>query len=155
MSQRLTLPIVAVLVLAACAGGGSAAPGAAPAASAERVVQDFMRAVADSNLTKMAQLWGSAKGAAGTTHEPPDYERRIAIMQAYLHGAQYRILSNDADPASSGQRLLQIELKREHCDKTVPFALIRTGDSWLINRVDLGAVGSPGRPCDASPSSSP
>ena len=70
MSQRLTLPIVAVLVLAACAGGGSAAPGAAPAASAERVVQDFMRAVADSNLTKMAQLWGSAKGSAGATHEP-------------------------------------------------------------------------------------
>jgi hypothetical protein len=111
--------------------------------------------VADSNLTKMAQLWGSAKGPAGTTHEPVDYERRIAIMQAYLRGAQYRILANDVDPASADQRVLQVELKREHCDKTVPFALIRTGDAWLINRVDLGAVGSPGRPCDAAPSSSP
>jgi len=155
VSQRLSPPIIAALLLAACAGGGSPAPTAAPAASAERVVQEFMRAVADSNLTKMAQLWGSAKGAAGTTHEPADYERRIAIMQAYLRGAQYRILSNDVDPASADQRVLQVELKRESCDKTVPFAVIRTGDTWLINRVDLSAVGSPGRPCDAAPSSSP
>lgn len=153
--QRLSISIAAALVLAACSGGGQAAPGAAPAATAERVVQDFMRAVADSNLTKMAQLWGSAKGAAGTTREPADYERRITIMQAYLRGAQYRIMSNDADPSASGQRLLQVELKREHCEKVVPFSLIRTGNTWLINRVDLGAAGSPGRPCDGAPSSSP
>jgi hypothetical protein len=76
-------------------------------------------------------------------------------MQAYLRGAQYRIMSNDADPAASGQRLLQVELKREHCDRVVPFSLIRTGNAWLINRVDLSAAGSPGRPCDAAPSSSP
>jgi hypothetical protein len=153
--QRLSWSIIAALLLTACGGGGSSAPSAAPAASAERVVQDFMRAVADSNLTKMAQLWGSAKGAAGTTHEPADYARRITIMQAYLRGAQYRIMSNDADPAASGQRLLQVELKREHCDKVVPFSLVRTGNAWLINRVDLSAAGSPGRPCDPPPSSSP
>jgi hypothetical protein len=155
VSQRSSFSILAALALAACSGSGSPAPSAAPAASAERVVQDFMRAVSDSNLTKMAQLWGSAKGAAATTHEPADYERRITIMQAYLRGAQFRIMSNDADPAASGQRLLQVELKREHCDKVVPFSLIRIRDSWLINRVDLSAAGSPGRPCDAAPSTSP
>ena len=155
MSQRSSFSILAALALAACSGSGSPAASAAPAASAERVVQDFMRAVSDSNLTKMAQLWGSAKGAAATTHEPADYERRITIMQAYLRGAQFRIMSNDADPAASGQRLLQVELKREHCDKVVPFSLIRIRDSWLINRVDLSAAGSPGRPCDAAPSTSP
>jgi hypothetical protein len=155
VSQRSSFSILAALALAACSGSGSPAASAAPAASAERVVQDFMRAVSDSNLTKMAQLWGSAKGAAATTHEPADYERRITIMQAYLRGAQFRIMSNDADPAASGQRLLQVELKREHCDKVVPFSLIRIRDSWLINRVDLSAAGSPGRPCDAAPSTSP
>lgn len=155
VSHRSSLAIAAALLLAACAGGASPAQAPAPAASAEHAVQEFMRAVADSNLTKMAQLWGSAKGPAGTTHEPADYERRVAIMQAYLRGAQYRIMSNDSDPAAPGSRLLQVELKREHCDKVVPFSVIPSGNGWLVNRVDLSAAGSPGRPCDAAPSSSP
>ena len=36
-----------------------------------------------------------------------------------------------------------------------PFSVIPAGSGWLVNRVDLSAAGSPGRPCDASPSSSP
>jgi hypothetical protein len=114
-----------------------------------------MRAVADSNLTKMAQLWGSAKGPAATTGEPADYQRRILIMQAYLRGAEYRIMSNDPAPDAPEQRLLQVELKREHCDKIIPFTVLRAGNVWLVNKVYLGAAGSPGRPCDAGAPTQP
>ncbi len=155
--QRLPLAFLVSLTLAGCSGGRatSAAGAPAPAASAERAVQEFMQAVADSNLAKVAQLWGSAKGPAATTHEPANYEQRITIIQAYLRGSQYRILSNDTDPAAPEQRLLQVELTRPNCQKIVPFSLVRSGNAWLVNRIDLTAAGSPGRPCDSAPSGSP
>jgi len=155
VSYRSSLGIAVGLVLAACSGSKAPSTAAAPAPSAERAVQDFMRAVADSNLTKMAQLWGSAKGSAAATGEPTDYQRRILIMQAYLRGAEYRIMSNDPAPDAPGQRILQVELKREHCDKTIPFTVLRSGDVWLVNKVDLGVAGSPGRPCDAAAPTQP
>jgi hypothetical protein len=154
VSYRSSIGVAVALVLAACAGAGSPSTAAAPAASAERTVQDFLRAVTDSNLTKMAQLWGSAKGPAATTHEPADYERRIVIMQAFLRGAEYRIMSNDPAP-EPGQRILQVEVKREHCDKTVPFTVLQTGNTWLVNKVDLSAAGSPGRACDTPAGTQP
>ena len=155
MSYRSSLGVAAALVLAACGSSKAPSTAAAPAPSAERAVQDFMRAVADSNLTKMAQLWGSAKGSAAATGEPADYQRRVLIMQAYLRGAEYRIMSNDPAPDAAGQRILQVELKREHCDKIIPFTVLRSGDVWLVNKVDLGAAGSPGRPCDAAAPTQP
>ena len=58
-----------------------------------RAVQEFMRAVADSNLTRMAELWGTARGRSSKTH-PKDYEKRIVIMQLLLHGVQARTLGD-------------------------------------------------------------
>ena len=71
--QRLTQRwlLAAALTLAAC--GGQASTSVAqnrqpePAGDAEAVVQQFMEAVADSNLAKMAELWGTAKGSAART----------------------------------------------------------------------------------------
>jgi hypothetical protein len=105
-----------------------------------------MQAVADSNLAKMATLWGTASGPAAKTHQPPDYERRIAIMQAYLRSDSYR-LTTDV-PESDGRRALQVEIKRQTCTWSVPFIAVKTGDgSWLVNQVDLTAAGNPARPC--------
>ncbi|HEY3011110.1 MAG TPA: hypothetical protein VGJ36_00090 [Gemmatimonadales bacterium] len=131
------------LLLAAC--GGSTTP-VQPVKSAAGAVQGFMQAVADSNLAKMATLWGTASGPAAKTHQPPDYERRIAIMQAYLRSDSYR-LTTDV-PESDGRRALQVEIKRQTCTWSVPFIAVKTGDgSWLVNQVDLTAAGNPARPC--------
>ena len=145
--------VVAGLALAACSSGGGAAAGGNvdPAASAEAAVQGFMMAAADSNLAKMAEHWGSAKGPAAKTGEPADYERRIAIMQAYLRNSSHRILSNTADTRSSDRRSLMVEVKRDSCEKIVPISVVRTtGGAWIINSIELTALGSPGRPCDAA-----
>lgn len=131
------------LLLAAC--GGSTAP-VEPSKSASGAVHAFMQAVADSNLAKMATLWGTARGPAAKTGQPSDYERRIAIMQAYLRNDSFRLTSDV--PEADNRRVVQVELRRQTCTSNVPFVVIKTGDgSWLINQVDLTAAGNPARPC--------
>jgi hypothetical protein len=105
-----------------------------------------MQAVADSNVAKMATLWGTTSGPASKTHQPPDYERRVAIMQAYLRNDSYRLTSDV--PETDNRRALHVELKRQACTWSVPFVAVKTGDgSWVVNQVDLNAAGNPARPC--------
>jgi hypothetical protein len=133
------------LFLAAC-GGGSAPP-AQPVTSGSSAVQSFMQAVADSNLAKMASLWGTANGPASKTRQPHDWERRILIMQAYLRNDSFRITSDVAEQGEN-RRAQQVEIKRKSCTWTVPFVTVKTRDgSWLVTQVDLAAAGNPARPC--------
>lgn len=139
-----------VLLAAACGGGGAGAGAVRPANTPATAVQEFMRAVADSNLDKMAMLWGTAKGPAARTRQPPDYERRIVIMQSYLSHDDSRILSDTPD-GSEGHHMLQVELRRQACTWTVPFGVVQLADrSWIIQQIDLTAAGNPARPCNPS-----
>jgi hypothetical protein len=135
-----------VFLLAACGGGGSSAP-VQPAKTASAAVQGFMQAVADSNLDKMAALWGTASGPAAKTRQPKDYERRIAIMRAYLRNDSFRLTSDVAEGAD--RRAVRVQLRREVCTWNVPFVAVKTTDgSWLVTQVDLAAAGNPARPCE-------
>jgi hypothetical protein len=154
VSQRLLSLAIAVFVVACGGATTSTAQSAAPQAGAEAAVQNFLRAVADSNLDKMAQLWGSSKGPAAKTHQPSDYERRLIVVQAYLRGADFRIISNSDDDSSKDRRVLQVEMTRAGCDEVVPFTTTRAGKSWLVTAIDLDALGSPGRRCDQADSTS-
>ena len=105
-----------------------------------------MQAVADSNLPKMADLWGTPSGPAARTNQPADWERRIAIIQAYLRSDSFRLISDV--PETDGRRAVQVEIRRQACTWSVPFTVIKTGDgSWLINQIDLTQAGNPARPC--------
>jgi hypothetical protein len=106
-----------------------------------------MKAVADSNLARMASLWGTASGPASKTRQPADWQRRIIIMQAYLRSDSFR-LTGDAPQADPNRRDLQVELKRQTCSWTVPFVAVKSGSGWLVTNVDLAAAGNPARPCD-------
>ncbi|MFL5402921.1 MAG: hypothetical protein ACJ8BF_08905 [Gemmatimonadales bacterium] len=136
---------ITALILAACGGGGGAAP-AQPAGSAAGAVQSFMKAVADSNLPKMATLWGTASGSAAKTNQPPDWQRRVAIMQAYLRSDSFR-LSSDLPQNDPNHREVQVELRRQTCTWSVPFVAVKTGEGWLVTKVDLASAGNPARPC--------
>jgi hypothetical protein len=141
--------IVATLVLTAC-GGGSSAGGAGqvrPAANASSAVTSFLQAVSDSNIDKMARLWGTMAGPSALTKQPPDYERRVAVMQAYLRHDDSRIVT-DAPDAGPTRHLVQAELRRAACTWTVPFVVIQLADSsWIVNSVDLATAGNPARGC--------
>jgi hypothetical protein len=133
-------------LLAACGGGGGPSTPVQPAPTAATAVQAFMQAVADSNLDKMANLWGTASGPAARTGQPQNYQRRIAIIRAYLRNDSYRLTSDV--PESPDRRALQVQIRRQVCTWNVPFVAIRTANgSWLVNQVDLTAAGNPARPC--------
>lgn len=135
---------VAALLLISC-GGGSPAP-TQPATTAAAAVEGFMKAVADSNLAKMASLWGSASGPASETRYPPDWQRRIAIMQAYLQNDSYR-LTAEAPGTDVNHRDFQVEIRRHTCTWSVPFVAVKNGQRWLVTQVDISAAGNPARPC--------
>ncbi len=139
------------LVLAACSGGASGGAGEVhPANTASAAVTEFLQAVSDSNLNKMSSLWGTAAGPAARTRQPADYERRIAVMQAYLRHDDSRILTDTPDAVPT-KHAVQAQLRRSACTWTVPFVVIQMTDgSWIVNSVDVSAAGNPVRPCNPS-----
>jgi hypothetical protein len=146
IKQRVVFLVSAALV--ACGGSAAKSPAApGPVTSPRGAVEQFLQAVADSNLRKMASLWGTAAGPAAKTNQPPDYERRIAVMQAYLKNEGASVTA-DAPEATPDRHTVQVELRRDLCTKTVPFTVIKLADgNWLVNQVDLAAAGNPARPC--------
>ena len=137
------------LLLAACGGGGGSGSAAVhPANTAAAAVENFLQAAADSNVDRMAALWGTARGPAATTHVPSDYERRIIVMQHYLRHETARIVS-DVPETSADRHAIQVELRRQLCTWVVPFVALKSaGGTWLVNQVDLTAAGNPARPCE-------
>jgi len=106
-----------------------------------------MQAVADSNLDKMANLWGTAAGSAAKTNSPPDYRRRLVVMQAYLRNDSFRVTS-DGPGTDPSRRALQVEIKRSNCTWSVPFTAVKLRDDfWIVTQLDLAAAGNPARPC--------
>jgi hypothetical protein len=136
--------VALILVLGAPAAVAAQAPRApkSPAAA----VQEFMRAVADSNLTRMAELWGTDRGPASKIH-PKDYEKRIMIMQLFLHGVQARTLG-DVPSGKSGVRSVTTELEHNGCKVTISIEVVKTGAGWLVQNFDLAEAGRVNQPCD-------
>jgi hypothetical protein len=138
--------IAAAALVAACGGGGGTSQ-VHPSNSASAAVQNFMRAVADSNLDAMASLWGTAKGPAARTKQPADYERRIAVMRSYLVNDDWRIVS-DGPEGTDGRHAVQVQLRRQACTWNVPFGVLQLSDkSWIVNQIDLTTAGNPARGC--------
>jgi hypothetical protein len=139
------------LLLAACGGSTSGAGSTVhPANTASAAVQNFMKAVADSNLTAMAGLWGTSRGPASRTRQPADYERRIVVMQSYLSHDDFRIVG-DVPEGPEARHTVQVQIRRGACTWSIPFVVIQLPDGgWIVNQMDLTAAGNPARPCDSS-----
>ena len=133
--------------LAGC-GGASTPATVAPTNTARGAVESFMQAVADSNLTQMANFWGSSGGPAARTGQPQDWDRRIAVMHGYLRNESHRIVSDTPDGGGT-RHALQVEIRRQLCSWVVPFTAVKVSDgNWVVSQVDLTAAGNPARPCD-------
>jgi hypothetical protein len=138
------------MVLAACSSGSGGTAAVHPANTASAAVENFMKAVSDSNLAVMAGLWGTSKGSASRTRQPADYQRRIVVMQSYLSHDDFRILG-DVPEGSEGRHTVQVQIRRGACTWTIPFLVIQLADgSWIVNQMDLTAAGNPARPCESS-----
>jgi hypothetical protein len=139
------------IVLAAC-GGGSSAESSAPVASAAAAATAFLRAAADSNVTRMAELWGTARGPASRTNQPTDYQRRIVVIQTFLWSDSSKVIGQAAVPGDENRRTVTVAIWRGGCMKQFPLTMVRTGSgAWLVSNFDLALTGNPARPCDGEP----
>lgn len=134
-------------ILAACGGQQGAAP-TTPVGSSTQALGEFMRAAADSNLTRMAELWGTSRGPAAQTRSPEDYEKRIIVIQSYLRTDSSRIVSDMPLTGDDNRRKLMVQIYRQGCMKHIPATLLRVKGGWIVENVELAAVGNPARPCE-------
>lgn len=141
--------LVASAILAACGGNSGSAP-TTPVASSGQAMREFMQAAADSNLTRMSQLWGSSRGPATETHDPPDYEKRLILIQAYLRADSSKVVSDVPVTGDDSRRRVVVAIFRQGCMKQVPAVLLKVKGAWIVNNVDLGAAGNPARPCEGT-----
>lgn len=117
--------------------------------SPSAVVEEFMRATSDSNLIRMSELWGSSKGSARSTGYPKDYQKRVAIMNAYLKGVSARALS-EVDANSSNERIVTTELSHGICRVTIPVTTVKTKGGWIVKSFDLSQAAEANKPCESS-----
>lgn len=157
MQERL-LPALLCL-LAACGGQSAGAPAPQDTAiTPESAVQNFMRAVADSNISRMGRYWGSRDGPAAITKSPADYEQRMAVTQVFLRASPFKILRTETVAEDEGRRVVVLELERadtggNRCTRTLPVTVVKTKEhGWVVTAMDISLVGTPGRPCAAAKS---
>ncbi len=145
---RLIAPSVVLTLLAACGGGSPESVVPAPA-EPEAAIREFMSAIAAQNLDDMAGLWGGERGPALRYMDRTELHQRLTVIRIYLEHERYDILppSLSATP-QPGRRHYQVRLENKGCRPVVPFTLIRYREGWLVNSVDLGAVGNPAKRCN-------
>ena len=144
-----TTIVARLLAVATIVSVAPLAAQAAPAKTASLAVEHFMQAVADSNLTKMAELWGGSKGPAARTGQPKDYSRRMVVIHRYLAGVEARTLG-EVKTSKSDRMLVTTELSRGPCKVTLPVTAVRTGKGWIVNQFDLALAGEVNKPCEGS-----
>jgi hypothetical protein len=145
--MRTWLVSAAALIAACGGGGGGGEPAISPSASSIQAVQAFMQAARDSNMKRMAELYGTDRGP-GTSRSPDLLERRLIVIQAYLRGDSSRVVSDVSMPRDANRRRLLVSLFRQGCAKQVAIVTIRAKSGWIVNSVDLASAGNPARPCE-------
>jgi hypothetical protein len=159
LSCRLT-PLLLALALACGGGPGKTVPqDVAP--TPEAAVRNFMQAVDDSNITRMGRYWGTSRGPASITRQPPDYMQRLGITQVFLRRSPFRILQSDPDMNQPDLQTVTVEFTRtdqdgKSCARSAQIGVIRAGDhGWIVTNIDLTKVGTPGRACTSQSSTRP
>lgn len=154
MSRRL-VPMLVLLALA-CGGGQAGSSPVAPAPKADApdaAVRNFMEAVADSNIARMARYWGTRNGPAAETRQPADWEQRLGITQIFLRRSPYKIVRIDEVAGVPERRVVQVDLERKDadgtsCTRTIPVTVVDAKDhGWVVTAIDLSVAGTPGRAC--------
>lgn len=136
---------IALLVIA-CAPVVLHAQAGTAANTASGAVQEFIRAIADSNLTRVAQLWGNAKGPAARTHLPKDYEKKIVIMQAMIRSPEIKTLGDV--PGENGMRTVTAQLSSHGCTVTIPVNVVKAKEGWLVHDFKLDDAAAVNKPCE-------
>lgn len=116
------------------------AAGLSTVAGPETAIADFLDAVRAGSLSRMAELWGSARGPSANYIERREREQRLTVIRAYLLHDRYEILPRDRTTELSTPHAYQVRLSRTGCVGVVDFSVVRYGDGWLVSNIDLVAA---------------
>jgi hypothetical protein len=117
--------------------------------TASAAVQEYIRAAADSNLSRMAQLLGTEKGNAVHINLP-NLEKRMVVTSLYLAHTKVRTLG-EVSTTHSDQRTVTTEIALGACKVVIPVTAVHSKkDGWLVNDLDLSKVQSLHSPCQSS-----
>ncbi|MEX0692510.1 MAG: hypothetical protein WD934_10150 [Gemmatimonadales bacterium] len=145
MQRTTILALGTALALAGCGGGTSYPAPADPQAA----VRSFLEAVRANSITAMGELWGTERGPAVSFMERREMEQRLTVMRTYLNHDRYELVVGN-EGGFGNQRVVRVRLYRRGCSPVVPFTVVRYGAGWLVQQVDLEAVGNPQRDCPAN-----
>lgn len=122
------------------------------AATATAAVEQFVRAASDSNLTRMAELFGTDEGSVRSTGKPADYPKRMVIMQAMMGHTAVRALS-EVKVARKNHMVVTTEIAKGNCKVVIPITAVKSDhDGWLVREFDLPAIWDGiNRPCENDP----
>ncbi len=134
---RAGLVCLATLWLAGCASGGGTAGQASDygAASAERVVAEFLEAARADDYQVMMNLFGTAEGPAPERLERSELEQRMFILASLLeHGSSE--LSRSNLPVGEGRVRIHADLtSTRRGNVTVPFIVTSWDGRWLVEQI--------------------
>lgn len=109
-----------------------------------------MRAAADSNLTRMAQLFGTNRGSAARTGQPDNFAQRMVVMQAMLGGTTARATGETATE-DANRKVVTAEIARGNCKITVPVRTVKAREGWLVLGFEVQDVwDGVNRPCEGT-----
>jgi len=146
-ANKLRSLVFPLLLVGSVPAAGWAQSGSAKSPTA--AVEEFIRAASDSNLTRMAELWGTDKGSASATGRPDGYGEPIIRRQAGMQGVSGRALGER--PGEKGnRRQVTTEISRGPCRVTVPVIVTKVRDGWIVNNFDLERVADVNKPCEGS-----
>jgi hypothetical protein len=135
--------LLAGALVAGCGGGGRIAP-----TEPEAAVRAFLSAAKANSITAMGEYWGTSRGPAIRNMNRTEMDQRLTVMRTYLNHDRFEFTErNVPDPTSGSRRILDVQLFRGECRPVVPFTVVRWGNGWLVQSVDLSAAGNPARPC--------
>lgn len=144
-ASRIVSPGLALLALALAPMATAVAQDRPSKASG--AVVEFFRAASDSNLTRMAQLFGTKDGSVRKTGEPEDYPKRMVIMQAMLGGTQVRALG-EVVTSHDEQVSVTTEVVKGSCKVVVAVTAVEAEEGWLVLKFDLPSIWDGiNRPC--------
>ncbi|HEX5726226.1 MAG TPA: hypothetical protein VFX98_12215 [Longimicrobiaceae bacterium] len=140
-AQRTLSLVLALLVLAACGGGGprpSSVPGgAAPAVTVER----FLRLAEQKEYGEMGYLFGNREGSVMERHPANEVEQRMYAIATVLEHRGFALRQPQQIPGRPEAVQVTVQLESRAGSRQVPFTVVRgPADRWYIEIIDLERI---------------
>ena len=140
MTRRTVVALA--LVLAGCGGGSAAKPSAAAvgAVGPRQAAEQFLASIKAEDVQATSIIWGSAKGPARELiKDRNELEKRVLIMQCNLRFESYRIVSDL--PGETNKRNIRVELRRGQLAATTTMVVTPgPNQRWFVENTDLAPM---------------